>query len=372
MFVLRLRSFNALEEDLRRPRRWEGWVGQHKPSADTLGYALQRFDLEPLRQILQDINRAAWRKKAIHFRSAETRRVVAIDGHEFFSSRARCCDQCLIREVTVHGEVLKEYYHRGVAAQWVGVKPPGFLDWEITRPGEGEAVTARRLLARILAQYGRLIDVISADALYLEAPFLKLVLDAGKHFVVVLKQEARELYRDAAQLRELLAPQVILDGCRTTQIWDIPDLATFTTLGRPVRVVWCHERDVKTKIVGNKKQDLAEEKTWIWVTDLPISAATSTRIQLWGHDRWDVEDRGFNELGNLWRMNHCFVHDTTAIEALLLTLAIAFLTTYLFYERNLQPVLRIHLTRLALAFRMAEDLTRFCGVRLWPKTLDSS
>ena len=36
MFVLRLRSFNALEEELRRPRRWEGWVGRRRPSADTL------------------------------------------------------------------------------------------------------------------------------------------------------------------------------------------------------------------------------------------------------------------------------------------------------------------------------------------------
>ena len=47
-----------------------------------------------------------------------------------------------------------------------------------------------------------------------------------------------------------------------------------------------------------------------------------------------------------------------AIEALLLTLALAFLTTYLFFERNLKPAFRRHLTRLALAARLAEDIDR--------------
>ena len=55
-------------------------------------------------------------------------------------------------------------------------------------------------------------------------------------------------------------------------------------------------------------------------------------------------------------MDHCFVHDPRAIEVILLTLAVAFLTTYLFFERNLKPELRRTLTRLALAGRLAEGL----------------
>jgi hypothetical protein len=55
-------------------------------------------------------------------------------------------------------------------------------------------------------------------------------------------------------------------------------------------------------------------------------------------------------------MDHCFVHDPRAIEVLLLTLALAFLTTYLFYERNLKTPLRRFLSRLALAERFREDL----------------
>ena len=201
--------------------------------------------------------------------------------------------------------------------------------------------------------------------MYLEAPFLKQVLDAGKHVVIVMKQERRELFQDAEKLRSLVAPQVFVDGSKTTRLWDIPELSSFTTLGRTVRVVWAEEQTPKRKIVGGKPTDVVEEKTWVWVTDLPSATVLPTKIQRWGHDRWDIENRGFNELVNLWHMNHYFIHDTNAIETLLLTLAIAFVTTYLFYERNLKASARRHLTRLALAGRMADDLTLLAGTDAW-------
>jgi hypothetical protein len=137
MYVLRLRSFNALEQELR----------------------------------LQD-------------------------GHEIGASRAGCCCRCLVREVKVKGETVLEYSHRVVVAQWVGVTPPAILDFELVGPGEGEVTAARRLLERLLRRHRRLIDVICADAPYLEAPFLEQVPDTGKHFVIVMKQEARDLYQD--------------------------------------------------------------------------------------------------------------------------------------------------------------------------------
>jgi hypothetical protein len=358
MFALRLRSFNALEQELRRPARWDKLAGRRKPSADALGYGLTKFRMESVRKVLQQAHRTAWRTKAVHGRPAEGMRTIALDGHELFWSTARCCPECLVREVEVKDRIVRQYYHRVVVAQWIGVTPPGILDVEPIRPGEGEVVAAGRLWERIVLDYGRLIDVVSVDAIYLEAPFLKKVLAAGKHFVVVMKQEARELYQDADQLRRTLAPQVVVEGRKTSRIWDLPGLTTFTTLGQPVRVVWAEERTTQNRIIGGKKQEIVDEKLWVWVTDLPLAQASATRIQQWGHDRWDLENRGFNELAGLWNMDHCFVHEPRAIEVILLTLAVAFLTTYLFFERNLKPEMRRHLTRLALARRLAEDVAK--------------
>jgi hypothetical protein len=367
MFAVRLRSFNALEQELRRPRRWESWVGAgRKPSADTVGRVLTQVRLEEQRAVVATLNRRAWRAKAIHGRGAESYRIVAVDGHELWASRARCCAQCLVREVRGGGAPGREYYHRVVVAQWVGVTPPAVLDIESVRPGEGEVVAARRLVARVIATYGRLIDVITADALYLEAPFIAEVLGAGKHVVIVMKQEARALYQEADELRALVAPAVIPDGPRTTRLWDLPELMSFSTLARRVRVVWAEEQVRTRQVVGRRRVEVTEASTWIWVTDLPPAAVPATRIQGWGHARWEVEDRGFNELVTLWHMDHCFIHHPVAIEALLLMLAAAFLTTYLFFARNLKPAVRRHLTRSALAARLLEEFALLGGRQAWP------
>ncbi len=128
MYVLRLRSFNALEQELRLSRRWEAWVGGRKPSADTIGRVLAKMSVDETCQVLSAVLHAAWRSKAIHLRPGESYRVVAVDGHELGASRARCCSRCLVREVKVKGETVLEYYHRVVVAQWIGVTPPAILD----------------------------------------------------------------------------------------------------------------------------------------------------------------------------------------------------------------------------------------------------
>lgn len=356
MFVLRLGSLNRLEQELRRGGRWRKLLGGRPPSADTIGYSLCRFSLEEVRAVVVHNNRQAWRKKAVKGRRADRRRVVALDGHEMGWSEARCCEQCLVRTIEKKDRTVTQYYHRMVVAQWIGVTPPGILDVERVRPGEGEVVAARRIWERIVKAYGRLIDVVSLDAIYLEAPFLKDVLEAGKHFVVVLKQENRNLYQDAQGLRALQAPQVIPGAGKTSRVWDLEELTSFSTLGSSVRVVWAEEEKTFTRVVGGKKQEVTEESTWVWVTDLSSEEAPAQQIQNWGHDRWDIENRGFNELVQHWAMNHSFVHHPVAMEVLLLVLALAFLTTYLFYERNLKEEARRFLTRLALADRFVEDL----------------
>jgi hypothetical protein len=365
MFAIRLRSFNGLEEDLRRKGVWERLVGKAKPSADTIGRVLSQVDCNDIRRLLVKSNRHSWRSKAIHKALGEAYRVVAIDGHELFYSTARCCSQCSTREVSDGDKTVVQYYHRVVVAQWADVKPPGILDLEMLRPGEGEVVAAKRMLRRLFANYSRLIDVITADALYLEGEFTRMVLAAGKHFVIVMKQENRILYQDADRLRKMIIPRTLKQGCKTTRLWDIPNLSSFTTLESDVRVVWAEESTARDKRVGGELVEETEEKTWIWVTDLPPNIVPAAKIQKWGHIRWDIENKAFNELCAHWNANHCFIHNANAIEAILLTLSLAFLFTYVFYERNLKPEARKYLTRLKMAKRFLEDISKLDRAVAW-------
>jgi hypothetical protein len=80
-----------------------------------------------------------------------------------------------------------------------------------------------------------------------------------------------------------------------------------------------------------------------------------------------VENREFNELVTLWHMDHCVVHEPTAIEALLLTLSAAFLLTDPFCERNLKPRAHRPRTRLALAARLREAFALRACTPVWPE-----
>jgi hypothetical protein len=84
MCVTRLGSLNALEGELRVPRRWEKIVGARKPSADRAGEVTALMDPEALRDMLAGVNHTLRRNKALED-NPWALRFVALDGHEFFS-----------------------------------------------------------------------------------------------------------------------------------------------------------------------------------------------------------------------------------------------------------------------------------------------
>jgi len=83
LFVLRCRSLNAMEQELRQPQRMERLIGKIKPSADRMGDVLGLIEPHQLREMLSQINHQLGRNKAL--RNDWPLRVAAMDGHEFFS-----------------------------------------------------------------------------------------------------------------------------------------------------------------------------------------------------------------------------------------------------------------------------------------------
>ena len=78
----------------------------------------------------------------------------------------------------------------------------------------------------------------------------------------------------------------------------------------------------------------------LWVTTLPCQQAPTVRIVAWGHQRWDIENFGFNELVNGWEADHIYKHDPKAIEAFLLMAFLAYNIFHAFIGLNLKPQLR--------------------------------
>lgn len=83
MFVMRRGSLNAIESELRVPKRFDRLIGPDKPSADRMGDVFGLIPSEELRAMLSGINHQLGRNKV--FGQGGPWRFVTLDGHEFFS-----------------------------------------------------------------------------------------------------------------------------------------------------------------------------------------------------------------------------------------------------------------------------------------------
>jgi hypothetical protein len=167
LFATNRTSLNSLDKDLVHiPSRLRGVVGPRPPSVDTVGRVYALLHSASLRQVLVQVHHRLKRNKALA--DGDVLQIAAVDGHEFFASRKRCCGQCQQRTIKLKDEEVVEYYHQGVVCHLLGHQLAVPLDVELLRPGEGEETAAKRLLQRVFANYPRFIDVVCGDALYFD------------------------------------------------------------------------------------------------------------------------------------------------------------------------------------------------------------
>ncbi len=363
MFVLRMGSLNAIDTELRLPRRMEKLIGRRRPSGDSIGRIFVAIHTEPIREILSGINHNLKRNKAL--RTTWSMRFVSIDGHELFSSRRRCCLKCLRRKITVKGKEVTEYYHRVVVCHLIGFDLALPLDLEPILPGEGEVIAAKRLLKRVLTRYPRFFDGIVVDGLYLEAPFINFSLEHGKHVIAVLKSERRTVMQDAEGVFKLMEPMILKKDNMEAKIWDAEGFRSFEGTNVAIRVL--HSEEIKQKRIrkGDKWIIETEQHNWWWATTIPKDLLPSHLLWRAGHSRWDIENDLFNDLVNHWFMNHCFKHDPAAIVNFLLTLFVAFVLMQSFYKLNMRPQLRCKFTFISIATQFLTSLAAYDFIAAW-------
>jgi len=333
--VIQTPGLSQLAEETKLPQ-WQRWVGYHdRISHDTLGYAANRMNPEQLRRAGRFINRKLKRGKAFEASKMRGLLVVSLDANEQFCSDHRCCEDCLIREVTckdAQGNEFKktQYYHKQVYAQLSGPRLSVILEVEPMRPGEEECATALRLLRRMRQTYGpRFFDLVVVDSWYTNGPFLKAVVqELGWPVVAVLKQERFEIYQEALALTRGEPTQVVERGQdpnrRRVEIWDVPALRLSDTYTDPVRVVRVRERWTERTQRGKEWKTVAKEQTWIWVVAGELDGYDGAAIRDFGHLRWKIENNAFGELTQHWHLTHCAHHKPVAVSAQLRIKIIAF------------------------------------------------
>ncbi len=345
--LLRIRSFNALEPKLSEKPflNLVGAPATQMGSVDTLVRALRAMDLGTTRSINQAMLAKAERNKAFREGWVGALRYVAIDGWEPISSFARHCDECLVRKVKVKsrdGELVEveQYYHRFAVAMMIDDRLDLFLDFEPLLPfdlrpvgaakddeDEGELTAAKRLLRRVKQTFPWL-DVVIADGLYANGPFLSLAADLKMGAVVIARKEGDEPLREALALMAGQPPQVVVDEKKREQLelWDCPELTTLSSYQGPIRVVRAR--------VTRLDEPQESPKTWCFLVTGKATKLAPVQVLTVGRGRWHIENTGFHQWTTHWKFDHVFTHDARAIQALYWLFFAAFnLLTFFLYRQ---------------------------------------
>ncbi len=337
LWLCRLPSLLALEQTGRRGagRRF---LRHPMPCADQIANISEGLDLDGLRAVLGRLYQRLSRNKVL--RAFHGHRLAVVDGHEINASYHRHCPQCQTRRITVNGQERIQYYHRAVLLQLVGPDFRLLLDIELLGPREDEGSAALRLIERVIEAHPRAFDILLGDGLYPQARIFKLLRRHGKHAIAVLKDERRDVLVDARALFPPCPRHTFTRGKTTFQIWDVEQLTSWESFSEKVRVVRSVETTVGARRVNGKRAPTQRVAEWIWITTLPAAEVPAQTITVFGHERWRIENEGFNELCNAWNADHYFHHHPVSIAGLWLMLFIAHAIFHCFL-RNIKPCKRL-------------------------------
>ena len=298
------------------------------PKVDAVRDVLTRTEAREVEKILTSVTARIRRNRVLQQPGTIGRYVVAaIDGVELFSSTRKSCPECLTRKR--EGGKKTEYFHRSVVCASVGRSPHVILGQEMLKPrdgaekDEGELTGGKRLIRRLHQEHGHFADVIVADALYLNAPFLNTVLDCRMDAVIRLKDEKRCIFQDAEGMFQngFGKTEGFRKGKTSVEVWDLADFE-IEGCEKKLRVVKFQETTQGQK-----------ESRFVWL----VTTLASTPPQLlWEmmHKRWDIEENAFHQLKTYYHADHCYCH--SAVEVIFLLMLIAFNMRELYLYRRLK------------------------------------
>lgn len=327
------------------------------PKVDAVRDTVARVEAKEVEKIFDSVVAKTYRNAVLRGGTIGGYVTVAVDGVELFSSTRKSCRNCLSRKSGTEG---KEFFHRSVVCATIGENPHLILGQEMLRPrdgaekDEGELTGGKRLVKKLKENYGHFADVIVADALYLNAPFINTVLKCHLDTVVRLKDEKRLIFQDAEKLFERGEGKKsdFKRGKKWIECWDIAGFEMEGLEGR-VRVVrYCEH--IREK---NGKESIS------WMRLVTTSEEIPYEI-LWKmmHKRWDIEENAFHQLKTYYHAKHCYCHE--GLEVVFNLMLIAFNIREMYLYRRMHSFEKSRITRKSVSriFRdnlQAEDLREY-------------
>ena len=353
-FVLQVSSFNRMKYLLEdNKKRFMNLLpkGKRLPKIDTVRETVKSMEVEDVREMQERLIDKIAENKVLRENTINGLRVAAVDGVELFSSKVKCCEGCLTREVD--GE--DEYFHKAVVCMTVGSDPHIALGMEMLGPkndgsdkDEGEMTGVKRLLTNLHKTHYHFADVIVADALYMNAPFINLVKDIGMDAVVHAKDMRLNIVKDALGLfKKRKADCEFHDTNKRVLAWDEDN---FYMEGSAHNIRFLKFVEYWTTPKGNEMS-----REMMCITTLPKGISAHT-IWLIMRKRWDIENNGFRMLKTYFHADHNYVHGKDTNEKILLFILMAFNLVELFLFRRLKNFRELKMLRINVLSTIFDEL----------------
>ena len=205
---------------------------------------------------------------------------------------------------------------RSIHEEMIDIIKRNRVFWEGTIGG-------KRLIERLKKRHGHFADVIVADALYLNAPFINTLKENGLEWVIRLKDERRMIFQNAERLfkQDEGKKASFWKGKKKIEVWD---LSGFKMEGCPykLRVVRYHEQ---------WEENGKETERFMWLVTT-LEAADYRVLWEMMHRRRDIEENGFHQLKTYYHAKHCYCRD--AVETIFNLIIIGFNVRELYLYRR--------------------------------------
>ncbi len=320
-------------------------------SEDALRYALERADSAALLDLGCRLARRLKRNAVLASNWSRGRVVAALDGIETARSYRRCCSRCSQRTIErkVHGEavVSTQYYHRVVVLTVVSSSFAVPLGLRFQKPGEGEVACGLSLVQELAERLGRrFLDVLVADALYLESPFVAALEALGLDWVINLKDNQPRLLAEAKRRTARGEDWHEDNGDEQLWLWHEPAVE-WPAANRTVRVVETKRSQRRRHVTIVEKQGrrqpvrqtVEEESADFYASNIELGAIPPRFIHQIGRGRWRIETPVFQTLASDCHFKQASVHQShpQALVALTMIRLLAYLLTQVFYQRQVRP-----------------------------------
>lgn len=306
------------------------------------------------------------------FRVLGAQLLVALDGTNYFSSKAIHCPNCLTRHLT-NGQTL--YYHAAITpvivcpgqSQVIALPPEYIMPQDGQAKQDCERAAGKRWLRKHAAQIAPYGVTVLGDDLYSNQPFCALVLQHRCNFIFTCKPDSHpKFYERIAfwQATDAIATREVRHwNGRFTEVTQVRYLND-VLLRRGDDALSVHWFDL-TVINATTGEQLYHNSC---ITNHRLTADNVVNVAQAGRGRWKIENENNNVLKTKgYHLEHNFGHGTQYLAAFLLSLnLLAFLFhTVLEWSDEQYAVLRRVLARRQTFFHDIQALMRYMVFDSW-------